>query len=270
MIEMEQAIAPGGTGAPATLVALPELAARLGVDLPADRVLAATTFAVRRLRPSDALYRAGDPFESLYLVHAGVFKTVLVDSGGAEQVLAFPMAGDVVGIDGVDPGRYPSECIALEQSAVAVIPFARLAHLGRDHSAVEHLVYRIFSRELVCKHEMMLRLGTLHAEARVAAFLLELADRHKHIGLSRQVFVLRMTRAELGSYLGVKLETVSRALSSFAAAGLIEVSRRTITIRDAAGLHQIVETGRSGAPGTAAHPLLHLVHPGRAGAPQTA
>jgi CRP/FNR family transcriptional regulator len=260
-------VAPGAHDGTATFVRLPELAAQLGAMLPVDHELAATTFPMRRVRPCDALYRAGDPFESLYLVHSGFFKTVLVDASGAEQVLAFPMAGDVVGIDGVDPGRYPSECVALDASAVAVIPFARLAQLGHDRPEVEQLIYRIFSRELDRKHEMMLRLGTLHAEARVAAFLLELADRHAQLGLSRQVFLLRMTRAELGSYLGVKLETVSRALSSFAAGGLIQVSRRTITIHDSAGLHHVVECGRSVA---GAHPTLHLVHPVASTPPQAA
>lgn len=256
MEPIRKAIAPAEQAAPATLVTLSDLAAQLEVALPADPELAATTFPVRRVRPCDALYRAGDAFESLYLVHSGFLKTVLVDACGAEQVLAFPMAGDVVGIDGVDPGHFPSECIALDAAAVAVVSFGRLAQLGHDHPAVEQLIYRIFSRELDRKHEMMLRLGTLHAEARVAAFLLELADRHARLGLSRHVFLLRMTRAELGSYLGVKLETVSRAFSSFAAAGLIDVSRRTITIRDGAGLHHVVESGRSVA---GAHPVLRLV-----------
>jgi CRP/FNR family transcriptional regulator len=268
MIETtRQASVRASEGGAATFVTLPELAALLEVRLPADPELAAITFPVRRLRASDALYRAGDPFEALYLVRAGFFKTVLVDAGGAEQVLAFPIAGDVVGIDGVDQGRYPSECIALDAAAVAVIPFGRLAQLGHDHPVVEHLIYRIFSRELDRKHEMMLRLGTLHAEARVAAFLLEFADRQARLGLSQPVFLLRMTRAELGSYLGVKLETVSRALSSFAAAGLIQVSRRTIAIHDRAGLHHVVESGRSIA---GAHPPLHLVRPGSRSAPQPA
>lgn len=255
----KQAVVLAAPDAAATSVTLPELAAQLEVELPADPLLVATAFPVRRVRPGDALYRAGDPFDSLYFVRTGVLKTVLVDAGGVEQVLAFPMAGDVVGIDGVDPGRYPSECVALDAAAVAVIPFVRLAQLGCERPAVEHLIYRIFSRELDRKHEMMLRLGTLHAEARVAAFLLELADRHARLGLSRQVFLLRMTRAELGSYLGVKLETVSRALSSFAAAGLIEVSRRTITIHDGAGLHRVVESGRAIS---GAHAPLHVVQSG--------
>lgn len=270
MIETtRQSSARAAHAAATTILTLPELAAQLQVELPADPGLAAATFPVRRVRPSDALYRAGDSFECLYLVHSGFFKTVLVDASGAEQVLAFPMAGDVVGIDGVDPGRYPSECVALDAAAVAVIAFARLAQLGHDHPAVEQLIYRIFSRELDRKHEMMLRLGTLHAEARVAAFLLELATHQARLGLSRQVFLLRMTRAELGSYLGVKLETVSRALSSFAAAGLIEVSRRTIALRDSGGLHHVVERGRS-LSGAHPHPALHLVHPTPSSAPQPA
>jgi CRP/FNR family transcriptional regulator len=225
----------------AVTMSLPELAALLGVPIPAEPGFPDIVFPMRRIRAGEYLYRAGDAFDAVYAVRSGFFKTVCVDRAGAEQVLAFPMGGDVVGLEGLDPGRYPADVVALDDSHVAVISFARLARLGREHAGLERLTYRIFSRELVREHGMIWLLGTLGAEARVAAFLLDLSARFGRLGYSRASFVLRATRAEIGSYLGVKLETVSRALSGFAAAGLIEVDRRTLTLRDPEGLRRIIE-----------------------------
>jgi len=239
-------------------VSLGELSARLDLPLPDDPTLAAAAFATRSLARDDVLYRAGDPFEALYVVCGGMFKTVLVDAAGLEQVLAFPLAGDVIGIDGIDSGRHPSEAVALDHSCVAVVPFARIAQLAHQDRAITRLLHRMLGRELERKHSMMWLLGTLHADARVAAFLLDLAARQARLGLSSGSVDLRMTRSELGSYLGVKLETVSRALSGFAAAGLIRLERRSVTLRAPDALREILE--REGV-GCRAAPRLKLVHP---------
>jgi CRP/FNR family transcriptional regulator len=228
-------------------MSLPELAALLGVAIPAEPRFPDIVFPMRRVKAGEYLYRAGDAFDAVYAVRSGFFKTVCVDRSGAEQVLAFPMGGDVVGLEGLDPGRYPADVVALDDSHVAVVSFARLARLGREHPGLERLTYRIFSRELVREHGMIWLLGTLGAEARVAAFLLDLSVRFGRLGYSRASFVLRATRAEIGSYLGVKLETVSRALSGFAAAGLIEVDRRTVTLREPERLRRIIEPQGAGA-----------------------
>ena len=244
-----------GATVPAHL-SLGELAARLGLPLPDDPALATTAFPTRRVARNDVLYRGGDPFEAIYLVCAGMFKTVLVDAAGFEQVLAFPLAGDVIGIDGIDSGLHPSEAVALERSDVAIVHFARIAHLAQLDRAIARLLNRVLGRELERKHAMMGLLGTLHAEARVAAFLLELSARQARLGRPGDTIDLRMTRGELGSHLGVKLETVSRALSTFAAAGLIRVERRIVTLRDPKALRQILE--RESAKGRAA-PHLQMV-----------
>ena len=247
--------APGAV--PGTL-SLGELAARLELPLPDDPTLVATAFSTRCLGRDDVLYRAGDPFESLFIAWSGVFKTVLIDAAGLEQVLAFPGPGDVLGIDGIDSGRHPSEAVALDRSHVVVVPFARIDQLAHQDRAIGRLLHRMLGRELERKHTMMWLLGTLHADARVAAFLLDVASRRAELGLPGDAIDLRMTRGELGSYLGVKLETVSRALSAFAAAGLIRVERRSVTLLDPDGLRQILE--REGAASRAA-PWLRMIHP---------
>lgn len=234
------------------------MAARLELPLPHDPSLAAAVFPTRTLDRDDVLYRAGDPFESLFVVCSGQFKAVLFDAAGFEQVLAFPVHGDVLGIDGIASGRHPSEAVALDRSHVAILPFARVAQLAHQDRGVARLLHRMLGRELERKHEMMCLLGTLHADARVAAFLLDCTARQAELGRPGTVIELRMTRGELGSYLGVKLETVSRALSAFAAAGLIRVERRAVTLRDPAGLRRILE--REGVPSRPG-PRLRVVRP---------
>lgn len=238
-------------------VSLVDLAATLGATLPPDPRLAEITFPVRRLKQGETLCRAGDEFDAIYVIRSGFFKTMCVDENGTEVVLAFPMGGDVIGLDGLDQGRYATDVVALDTSHVAVASFARIARLGRDHPGIERLLYSAFSRELSREQGHIWLLGTLSAEARVATFLLDWSERLARLGYSRTSFALRMTRQEIGSYLGLKLETVSRTLSAFAGAGLLCVNRKVVTLRNLAGLRRIVEgTARTDAERRAADQRL--------------
>lgn len=223
------------------VVSLAELAELIGVALDVTAQTAGVEFAVRRLQPGDTLCRAGDPFDALYVVRSGFLKTVSLDGSGNEQVLAFPMRGDAIGVDGFDRGYYTEDAVALDSCHVVIVPFQRIAGLSGRVPGIERLVYAIFNHELVHRQNMVRLLGMLNAEARVAAFLLDLSERFGRLGCSKSSFILRMTRQELGSYLGIKLETVSRALSAFAAAGLMEVSRREVVLNDLQGLRRKLE-----------------------------
>ena len=224
------------------LVGLSELAAMLGVRIDVSATAAEVEFPVRRLQPGETLCRAGDPFVALYVVRSGFLKTVSLDGAGNEQVLAFPMRGDAIGVDGFDQGYYTEDAIALDSCHVIIVPFARIAALAHRIPGIERVIYAIFNRELVHRQSMVRLLGMLNAEARVAAFLLDLSQRCGRLGWSKSSFVLRMTRQELGSYLGIKLETVSRALSAFAAAGVMDVSRREVVLNDLEGLRRKLES----------------------------
>lgn len=221
-----------------------EILSLLGAAIPADQSLLNLTFSVRKVKAGETLHRAGDKFKALYVIRSGFFKKVSVDPAGSELVLGFPMTGDVIGLDGVDSGYHMADVIALDICNVAVIPFARLAQLVRQHPCLERLMYSLFSRELTDNQAMARLLGTLGAEARIATFLLDLSDRFGRLGYSRSAFALRATREEIGSYLGLKLETVSRTLSAFDAAGLIEVNRRELTLCDIQGLRNVATVGR--------------------------
>jgi CRP/FNR family transcriptional regulator len=227
------------TSADRTSISLASLVASLGGTLAPDPRFEDVRFPLRSLHAGRILHRAGDRFDSICAVRCGFFKTVCVDEAGTEQVLSFPMGGEFIGLDGVGQERYATDVIALDTSQVAVVSFARLAQLGRQHATLERLIYRLFSRELAREHTMMCVLSALPADARVATFLLDLSERFARLGCSRSAFVLRMTRHDIGSYLGIQLETVSRMLSAFCAAGLMDVDGKGITLRDMPGLRRI-------------------------------
>ena len=222
-------------------VSVRDLTRLLHIDYPDDAWLARTAFALRRVREGEALVHAGDKFHSLYVVRSGCFKTVYTDFSGSEQVLGFPMCGDLMGADGIDCGHYSSTAVSLDTSEVVIVPLASLARLVYECPSLEAMLYRVLSRELVRVQNMAWTLGTLGAEGRVAAFLLNLSARLGALGYSRSSFNLRMTRQEIGSYLGLKLETVSRALSALNTAGVIQVHQRSIDIVDADALRGVID-----------------------------
>jgi CRP/FNR family transcriptional regulator len=199
--------------------------------------------AQRRTVPrGDALFRAGDTFQSLYAVRTGFFKTCVASEDGREQVTGFQMAGEVLGLDGIGSDRHTCDAVALEDSAVCVIPYHHLEELTRELTDLQRHFHRIMSREIVRDHGVMLLLGSMRAEERLAAFLLNLTQRLRSRGFSSTSLVLRMTREEIGSYLGLKLETVSRAFSKFQDDGVLEVKQRQITVRDPVRLQALLGT----------------------------
>lgn len=217
------------------------LATLLHIDPDPDPVLFQTMFTTRHVGEKETLIRAGDECRSLYVVHSGFFRSSYLDRSGSIQGLGFPMAGDTLGADGLATGRHTAEAVALDCSEVVVIPVAQLTALSRSHAALSTLFYRLISREIVRDQCSLFLLGSLGAEARVAAFLLDLADRFSALGYSRTTFNLRMTRQDIGNYLGLKIETVSRIMSGLSQQGLISVHHRTVEILDAAGLRLAVE-----------------------------
>ncbi len=185
-----------------------------------------------QFKTGQRIHTIGQPFEALYIVHSGFLKTVLIDEFGNEQVLSFPMKGDLFGVDGIHTRRYASEAVALSNCDLILLPFKKLTALSRMHMEFEHVIYGVMSRELIREQAMISMLGALSAEARVARFLVSLSDRYADMGYSSKLFNLRMTRHEIGSYLGLTLETVSRTLSAFNEIGLISVDQRSIAIKE--------------------------------------
>ena len=219
---------------------LRELCLPVGLSGPELERLDALVATRRSVGRGQALFRAGDEFQSLYAVRTGFFKTSVSAEDGRDQVTGFQMAGELIGLDGISHDRHACDAIALEDSQVCVIPYAQLETLSREFTELQHQFHRVMSREIVRDHGVMLLLGSMRAEERLAAFLLNLTQRLKARGFSGTSLILRMTREEIGSYLGLKLETVSRTFSKFQDDGLLEVKQRQIRVVDDAGLRQLV------------------------------
>ena len=196
--------------------------------------------AKRRIARGAALYHGGEGFESLYAVRSGAFKTVGVSRQGDEKITGFHFPGELLGLEAIDSGRHGYSAVALEDSEVCAIPFAQLERLALAMPALQHQLLRVLSGDISRDHGLMLLLGSMTAEQRLAAFLLSLSRRHQRLGYSANRFVLRMTREEIGNYLGLTLETVSRLMSRFQRDGLIGVHQRDIEIRESGRLKELV------------------------------
>jgi CRP/FNR family transcriptional regulator len=193
----------------------------------------------RRVKGGESLYRAGDAFGSIYAVRSGFLKSTVLSDDGRDQITGFHMAGEILGMDGIGTDRHACSIVALEDSEVCIIPFPRLEEVSAKVHGLQRQFHRLMSREIVRDQGVMLLLGSMRAEERVAVFLLNLSQRFTARGYSPSDFHLRMTREEIGSYLGIKLETVSRVFSSFQEQRLVEVRQKHIRILDVPGLKHL-------------------------------
>ena len=185
----------------------------------------------RRKVPRDGyLYRVGDPFTNLYAIRLGHFKTEQVNPSGDQQITGFQMAGELLGMDAISTDRHHCNAVALEDSEVCEIPFTRLEGLFAEMPTLLHQFHRMMSQEITREQSVMLLLGNMRAEQRFAAFLVNLSSRYATRGYSSTAFQLRMTREEIGNYLGLTIESISRLLSKFKKRGWIQVNNREVEL----------------------------------------
>ncbi|WP_321917319.1 MULTISPECIES: helix-turn-helix domain-containing protein [unclassified Paraburkholderia] len=203
------------------------------------RQLDTVVLTTRTVHRGVTLFRAHDAFQSLYAVRTGSFKTVVMHRDGREQVTGFQIPGEPLGLDGVCSGTHRCDAIALEDSTVCIMPFGQLETFCRESRRMQRHLYRLMSGEIVRESRLMMLLGTMTAEQRLAAFLLDLAARFQARGYSGAQLNLKMSREEIGCFLGLKLETVSRMFSRFQREGLVEPNGKQIRLVDLEGLARV-------------------------------
>jgi CRP/FNR family transcriptional regulator len=186
----------------------------------------------RRIARDENLYRMGDPFQNLYAVRFGHFKTSQNNPSGEQQITGFQMAGELLGMDAISADRHHCDAVALEDSEVCEIPFPRLEELFGHIPTLLHHFHRMMSQEITREQNVMLLLGNMRAEQRFAVFLVNLSTRYAARGYSATSFQLRMSREDIGNYLGLTIESVSRLLSRFKKQGLLSVDKREVTLLD--------------------------------------
>lgn len=210
------------------------------------------TFRRQRLRRGESLFRVGDAFSAIYAIRSGFFKTSNPDGLGREQVMGFFMCGELMGLEGIGTARHSNTASALEDSEVVVLAFAPLEKMCLENRLLQRQLHAVLSREITRHHGVMMLLGSMDADARLATFLVNLSMRFLRRGYSPSEFYLRMTREEIGSYIGLKLETVSRTFSRFQDEGLLDVRKKHVRIKDPEGLREVFaarERGRKIVPG---------------------
>lgn len=186
----------------------------------------------RPFRRGEHLFRIGDPFQAIYAVRAGSLKTYVMTEDGHEQVIGFHLPGELVGLDAINSEYHPCAAKALETTSVCEIPFDRLEELADHMPTLQRQLLRILSKEILQDHNLLMLLGKKSADERLAAFLVSLSARFKRRGFSSREFYLSMSRNDIGNYLGLAVETVSRLFTRFQEEGLVTVQRKHILLRD--------------------------------------
>ena len=205
-----------------------------------DELRAYVPVAQRKLTAGQYLHRTGQPFQALFLVQAGFLKTSLITEDGREQVTGFRMRGDLMGVESIGMRVHTSDAIALDTSSVWELPYPAILDACSRIPVLQAQLTAALAAEIRSDRSWMLALGTLSAEQRVASFLLDVAARHEVLGFSAHHFVLRMSRADIGSFLALKHETVTRALTRLSAQGCISVEWREVRILDADALRETI------------------------------
>ncbi|MFT0547979.1 helix-turn-helix domain-containing protein [Allopusillimonas ginsengisoli] len=213
----------------------------LPLGMPRDEVAQLDELVQERIRipKGKALFQLGDKAEAVYGLRFGSLKTQLEDASGHMQITGFLLPGEIVGLDGLLDNMHVCQAIALEDSEVCVIPLNDLDTLGQQLPALQPQFRRLMSKEINRSHRLAMALGALRSEQRLAAFLVNLSQRLAILGYSPVEFILRMSREEIGNYLGLTLETVSRLFSRFAREGLIRVQQREVHILDMRTLQEL-------------------------------
>lgn len=192
----------------------------------------------RPIQKSDRIYHAGERFESVYAVRSGSVKTINITKDGQEQITGFYLPGEIIGMDGIASGHHTNDAIALETSAVCEIPFSRLEELSMQLPSLQRRFFQVMSQEISNEQQLITLLGKNTAEERIAALLLSISARNHSRGLSADEFHLPMSRSDIGNYLGLTIETVSRVLGRLHKQGIIELDKKHVRVADMPGLKQ--------------------------------
>jgi CRP/FNR family transcriptional regulator len=199
---------------------------------------------INRKRPihkGDKIFHDGQALYALFAIRSGTFKTFTVDEQGEEQITGFHLVGDLLGFDAIADNEHPSFAQALETSMVCEIPYTNLDELSNTLPKLKKQILRLMSREIKTDQAMLTLLNKKNAEQRVATFLVSLSKRYHLRGLSATEFRLTMTRNDIGNYIGLTVETISRLFNRFHKNAVIEINGKFITILDMDNLYNIAD-----------------------------
>jgi CRP/FNR family transcriptional regulator len=193
----------------------------------------------RPIQKGEMIFKDGEQLHAIFAIRSGTFKTYTIDENGDEQITGFHLPGDLLGFDAISDSEHPSFAQALETSMVCEIPFDNLDKLSTTMPRLRRQILRLMSSEIRTDQEMLMLLNHKNAEQRLASFICALSERYRSRALSATEFRLTMTRSEIGNYIGLTVETISRLLNKFQKEGYIVVTGKLISILDLEKLKEI-------------------------------
>jgi len=201
----------------------------------------------------EVLCRQGEPFSHIFVVRSGSFKQVLLDPHGEEQIGHFHLPGELMGLESIEDGSHAGSIIAMERSTACEIPFHQLDALAERMPELRNQLYRSMSQVMGEEHRLIRLLTCKSADERMAGFLLDLARRFGRYGHSPESFRLPMSRTDIGNYLGLAVETVSRILGRLQQQSLITLNGRELHLLQPEALYQCSQSPHSRARPIAVH-----------------
>lgn len=210
--------------------ALYELCLPAGISAEDLTQLDATIRDRRALERGGMLYRSGEPFTALYVVRSGALKTFVQNADGDLQILGFHLPGDIIGFDALATDYHVSQAEALERSSLCELPYTKLEQVTRDVPALQRQLMRVISREVISEHDHLVMMGKQQAQEQLATFLQSIADRHARLSRDNAILTLPMSRVDIANYLGLVVETVSRAFTRMEELGVLAVNRKVVRI----------------------------------------
>ncbi|MEH6581947.1 MAG: fumarate/nitrate reduction transcriptional regulator Fnr [Halioglobus sp.] len=201
---------------------------------------------IQRSKPiqkNQHLYREGDDFQSVYAVRSGTLKAYKTTDDGREQVTGFYFPGEILGMDGISNNTHASSAKSLETAAVCEIPFTSLEKLSTLMPSLQRHFFQLMSREITEDQQLITLLSKNSADERVASLMLSISTRNARRKLSATQFRLPMSRVDIGNYLGLTVETVSRVFSRMQKLEILRVDNKEIEILDAEGLQEMANMG---------------------------
>lgn len=198
----------------------------------------------RPLHRGDNLYQAGTTFTSIFAIRSGAMKTWTTNQNGDEQITGFYLPGEVIGLDGLADTQYTNSAQALQTSSLCEIPFDKLEQLTRELPKLQHHIFQLMSKEITHDQLLLSLLSKTGAKSRVSSFLISVSARHGKLKLSEQTFMLPMSRSDIGNFLGLTLETVSRVFSYLKKQGIISTNKKEITILSFTALRELASPSK--------------------------
>lgn len=225
---------------------LNELCLPRGIDKENLGKLANSVQQTRMFNAGEYLFRAGDRFQNLIAIKTGTTKLSMIDEEGEEQILGFYFPGEILGLDAIDSEIHTCNAIALESSSYCSFPYSDLDNLCKDIPELRIQMFKFMSREISIENKLLLTLNKRNADEKIATFIISLAERFKRLGYSSTEFKLSMSRQDIGNYLGLTIETVSRVFSRLANAGLISTNRKQVKILEPDALKKLCNSDCDG------------------------